>query len=140
MYHLVKENLGNMMPRMSIKYGSSQRYTNHYLCVTSTQVLFDTNFGGRHIIRIIGHKSESSVKGYARTLSFSRKTNISHTVSKTLENNIDKENTDSSKRSFKGQSSQAPVTRIRFQIVPFSFRCVFKSIHFGLRIQMFAFS
>ena len=27
-----------------------------------------------------------------------------------------------------------------FQIVPFSCRCVFKSIHFGLRIQMFAFS
>ena len=34
----------------------------------------------------------------------------------------------------------APATRIRFQIVPFSFRCVFKSIHFGLRIQMFTFS
>ena len=28
-------------------------------------------------------------------------------------------------------------TRIRFQIVPFSYRCVFKWIHFGLRIQMF---
>ena len=36
--------------------------------------------------------------------------------------------------------TKAAVTRIRFQIVPFSFRCVFKSIHFGLRIQMFAFS
>ena len=28
----------------------------------------------------------------------------------------------------------------RFQMFPFSFRCVFKSIHFGLRIQMFVFS
>ena len=34
---------------------------------------------------------------------------------------------------------EAPVIRIRFQIVQFSFRCVFKSIHFGLSIQIFAF-
>ena len=36
-------------------------------------------------------------------------------------------------------STKAPVTRMRFQIVPFSYRCVFKSIYFGLPIQMFAF-
>ena len=36
--------------------------------------------------------------------------------------------------------TNAPVTRMRFQIVAFSYRCVFKSIHFGLLIQMFAFS
>ena len=36
--------------------------------------------------------------------------------------------------------SWTPVTRIRFQIVSFSFRCVFKSVHFGLRIQMLEFS
>ena len=35
---------------------------------------------------------------------------------------------------------KAPVTRMRFQIVPFSYRCVFKLIHFGVRIQMFVFS
>ena len=36
--------------------------------------------------------------------------------------------------------TKAPVTRMRFQIVPFSYACVFKWIQFGLRIQMFAFS
>ena len=36
--------------------------------------------------------------------------------------------------------TNAPVTRMGFQIVAFSYRCVFISIHFGLRIQMFAFS
>ena len=36
--------------------------------------------------------------------------------------------------------TKAPVTRMRFQIVPFSYRCVFRSSHFGLGIQMFAFS
>ena len=36
--------------------------------------------------------------------------------------------------------TKAPVTRMRFQIVPFSYRGVFKSIHFGLPVQMFAVS
>ena len=36
--------------------------------------------------------------------------------------------------------TRARVTRMGFQIVPFSYRCVFRSIHFGLRIKMFAFS
>ena len=36
--------------------------------------------------------------------------------------------------------TKAPVTRMHFQIVPFSYHCIFKPIHFGLRIQMFAFS
>ena len=36
--------------------------------------------------------------------------------------------------------TKTPVTPMRFQIVPFSYRCVFKSIHFGFSIQMFAFS
>ena len=36
--------------------------------------------------------------------------------------------------------TNAPFTRMRFQIVLFSYRCVFKSIHFGLHVQMFAFS
>ena len=37
-------------------------------------------------------------------------------------------------------ATKAPVTRVRFQIIPFSYHSVFKSIPFGLRIQMFAFS
>ena len=36
--------------------------------------------------------------------------------------------------------TKAPVTRMRFQIVPFPCRYVFKSIHSGLPVQMFAFS
>ena len=31
--------------------------------------------------------------------------------------------------------TKAPVTQMRFHIVPFSYRCVFKSIHFGLHIH-----
>ena len=36
--------------------------------------------------------------------------------------------------------TKAPVTRMGFQIVPFSYHYIFRSIHFGLHIQMFAFS
>ena len=36
--------------------------------------------------------------------------------------------------------TKAPVTQMCFQVVAFSYRCFFKLIHFGLRIQMFAFS
>ena len=43
---LSEKTLGNMMPRMSIKYCLSKRYTNHCLRVTSTQVLDDANFEG----------------------------------------------------------------------------------------------
>ena len=35
--------------------------------------------------------------------------------------------------------TKVSVTRMRFQIVLFPYRCVFKSVHFGLCIQMFAF-
>ena len=96
-----------MMPRMSIKYSLSQRYTNRCLRASSTQVLDDTNFEGRHIIRVTGRKSESSAKSYARTLSFSRKRSISHSLSKILESNIDQESIDSLKKSSKGQTSQS---------------------------------
>ena len=37
-------------------------------------------------------------------------------------------------------STKAPVPRMRFQIVPFSYHCVFKLIPYSLPIQMFAFS
>ena len=35
---------------------------------------------------------------------------------------------------------KALVTRMHFQIILFLYHCVFKSIHFCLHIQMFAFS
>ena len=36
--------------------------------------------------------------------------------------------------------TKAPVARMHSQIIPFSYRCIFKSIHFVLPIQMFVFS
>ena len=74
---LGEKSLGGMMPKLSIKYNLSERYTNHSIRVTSLQVLDDENVEGRHIIRVSGHKSVDSVQNYARRLSASRKRNIS---------------------------------------------------------------
>lgn len=82
--------LGNMMPNMCKKYSLSKRYTNHCLRVTSLQLLEDQNIEGRHIIRISGHKNVESIKSYARTLSTSRKRNISSILSSSIAPN-DKE-------------------------------------------------
>ena len=61
------------MPKLSLKYKLSQRYTNHSIRVTSVQTLEDVNVEGRHIVRISGHKSINSVQSYARRLSAARK-------------------------------------------------------------------
>ena len=69
--------LGNMMARLSLKYKLSQRYTNHSIRVTSLQVLEDNNIEGRHAIRISGHKSDQSIKCYARrTVGLTEERNI----------------------------------------------------------------
>ena len=73
--------LGNMMPRLSEKYGLSQRYTNHSVRVTSMQLLEDSDIEGRHIQRISGHKSLESINSYAKRLSAARKRNISQIFS-----------------------------------------------------------
>lgn len=78
---LGEKSLGNMMAKMSVKYGLSERYTNHSLRVTSLQVLDDNNIEGRHAIRVSGHKSTDSINSYARRLSASRKRNISGLIS-----------------------------------------------------------
>lgn len=79
-----------MLSKLSLKYNLSQRYTNHSLRVTGLQALEDANFEGRHIIRISGHKSEQSIKNYARKLSAARKRNISSVLSSVVDH--DKEN------------------------------------------------
>ena len=55
--------IGNMMPNLSEKAGLSRRYTNHSLRATSVNVLDNIgNFASRHIMTVMGHKSENSLK------------------------------------------------------------------------------
>ena len=72
------------MPKLSLKYKLSQRYTNHSIRVTSVQTLEDVNVEGRHIVRISGHKSINSIQSYAKRLSAARKLRISATFANHL--------------------------------------------------------
>ena len=55
--------IGNMMPNLSEKAVLSRRYTNHSLRATSVNVLDNIgNFASRHIMTVMGHKSENSLK------------------------------------------------------------------------------
>ena len=88
-----------MLPRMSIKYGLSQRYTNHSLRVTSLQILEDCQVNARHVIRVSGHKQTDSLEHYARRLSASRKRHISKALASTLISEIVKEDEDENRES-----------------------------------------
>ena len=73
--------LGAMMATLSTLYQLSQRYTNHCIRVTTVQALDDHNIDGRHIVRVSGHKSQDSIKSYARKLSAAKKRKISSVLS-----------------------------------------------------------
>jgi len=79
---LVRNTLASMMPDISRVAGLSQRYTNHYIRATSIQTLDRAGFEARHITRITGHKSESSIKRYSKRLSENTKRLMSNTLSK----------------------------------------------------------
>ena len=81
-----EKTLGGMLAKMSLKYGLSQRYTNHSIRVTSMQILDDNMVDGRHIQRVSGHKSLESVQLYGRRLSTSRKRDISNIFSRAVGN------------------------------------------------------
>ena len=117
-----EKTLGGMLAKMSIKYGLSQRYTNHSIRVTSMQILEDNMVEGRHIQRVSGHKSLESVQLYGRRLSTSRKRDISSIFSRAVGNGpipIQPRPTPTNlpASDSQGSSSSVPVSRDRgFQV------------------------
>ena len=62
---LGKNTLGNKMKKLSEKAHLSKTYTNH--CLRATSITLLDGFEARHVMTISGHKSESSIRSYART-------------------------------------------------------------------------
>ena len=58
----------------------SQIYTNHSVRATAVTVLDHSNVEARHIIRVSWHKSESSIRSYARRLLENKKWKLSTTL------------------------------------------------------------
>lgn len=55
--------------------------TNHCIRVTAVSLLDECNFEARHIMRVSGHKSESSIRSYSRRLSELKQKEISNSLS-----------------------------------------------------------
>ena len=76
-----KNILGTLMTRISKELELSQTYTNHCIRTTAVSLLDECNFEARHIMRVSGHKSESSIRSYSRRLSEVKQRQISETLS-----------------------------------------------------------
>lgn len=59
--------LGTKMKAIADAAGCAKKYTNHSLRATTVTVLDHAGFASRDIMAVTGHKSESSLKHYART-------------------------------------------------------------------------
>lgn len=64
---LGKHCFGKMMKGISKDANLSFNYTNHCIRATSVSVLDDAGLEARHIMAVSGHKSESSIRSYARS-------------------------------------------------------------------------
>jgi len=68
------------MKTISVDCKLSQEYTNHCIRSKAVSVLDNNNVEARHIMRVSGHKSESSIRSYSRQLTESKSREISQTL------------------------------------------------------------
>ena len=68
------------METISVEYKLSKVYTNHCIRSTAVSVLDNNNFEACHIMRVSGHKSETSIRSYSRQLTECKQREISHTL------------------------------------------------------------
>ena len=78
-----KNTLGTFMSSISKELKLSQKYGNHCIRATAVSLLDECNFEARHIMHVLGHKSESSIHSYSRCLSEVKQTEISDILSST---------------------------------------------------------
>ena len=81
---LGKNTLSSMTKSISEAAGCSKCYTNHSLRATSISILDRAGFPSRSIMTVSGHRSETSIKSYART-SEERKKEMSNTLSRKIQ-------------------------------------------------------
>lgn len=60
-----KNILYEKMKKLSVEAGLSRTYTNH--CLRATSITLLDGYEARHVMTVSGHKSESSIRSYART-------------------------------------------------------------------------
>ncbi|MCP3929111.1 MAG: DUF3504 domain-containing protein, partial [Bacteroidetes bacterium] len=75
-----KNTLGKFMHRISQRLQLSQMYTNHSIRATTITQLSNAGFEARSIMRVTGHRCESSLRSYSHDNSDQQKRQISDTL------------------------------------------------------------
>lgn len=70
---LSKRTFQNFLPEICKNAGVEKRYTPHCIRATTIQHLNDSGWEARHIMFLSGHRNESSLRSYRRTVSTSKK-------------------------------------------------------------------
>ncbi len=83
--------LGNKMKNIAEAAGCGKKYTNHSLRATTVTVLDHAGVASRDIMSVTGHRSESSLKHYAKT-SHEMKKEMSSIIAKHMEDMEEKSN------------------------------------------------
>lgn len=81
-----KDKLNAAMKRISQKAQLSQIYKNHSIRATVMETLDEGGFEARHIMAQSGHKSESSIKTYARRCPTKKKREMNYCLHNKLNN------------------------------------------------------
>lgn len=79
---LGNNTLAKMMKSISVRLNLSRNYTNHSIRATCITLLSSFGFEARQIMRVSGHKSESSLRSYDHDNSVEQKRKISQVLSK----------------------------------------------------------
>lgn len=74
---LGKDPLNGAMKKISIQANLTTQYTNHCIRATVVSTLDDGGFEARHIMAQTGHKSEASIKSYAKKCPVKKKREMS---------------------------------------------------------------
>jgi hypothetical protein len=75
-----KNTLGSIMTNIS-KWGKlSKIYSYHSIRATSITIMDECGIASRHIMKVSGHKSETSLKSYTQNISVTKKKALSTTL------------------------------------------------------------
>lgn len=108
---LGKDPLNNAMKNLSINANLSKIYTNHSIRPTCMEALDEGGFEARHMMAQSGHKSESSIKVYAKRCPDKKKKEMSYCLGNKLnqeENQIDVQNEPPAKKKKSEAASKPP--------------------------------
>lgn len=83
---LGKDPLNGAMKKISERANLANHYTNHCIRATVVSTLDDGGFEARHIMAQTGHKSEASIKSYAKKCPVKKKREMSHCLANAIKN------------------------------------------------------